>query len=368
MKQLSERERALLVESYKTTGSYVCTARKYKTTSKSVAKWVKRDQKIGNLSTKTNKGRKRKLSEEATSAALKMLLSNTSGGIENITQELVDKGLCTERVSATTLSRSVKRAAVNAGTPIKTQRGPPPKSITEANKKKRLAFAASNSRTSWSKVLFTDRKSFLFKYPGSQVHPVTWVYRGRECKPSAGVYTPNHPRKFNVYGGISKTGVTDLYEVGQEVEGTRFKTARGKEARSICKEEYEHILNVCLLKNGQGIMPGRWKNDFLLQQDGDPAHNSADVIIEKYNSDHDCAIKMLENWPPNSPDLNLIENVWAWVDAEVSKLGCSTFEEYKQAVRDTFGSITKQHLGHLYDSMTDRIKAVIINQGEKTRY
>ena len=43
-----------------------------------------------------------------------------------------------------------------------------------------------------------------------------------------------------------------------------------------------------------------------LQQDNAPAHNS--ILSKTWFSENE--LEILENWPPNSPDINIIENVW----------------------------------------------------------
>ena len=42
-----------------------------------------------------------------------------------------------------------------------------------------------------------------------------------------------------------------------------------------------------------------------LQQDNAPAHNS--ILSKTWFSEN--GLEILENWPPNSPDINIIENV-----------------------------------------------------------
>lgn len=73
-------------------------------------------------------------------------------------------------------------------------------------------------------------------------------------------------------------------------------------------------------------------------------------------------------WPPNSPDLSPIENVWAYVDAKVQALGCKTFAEFKQAVLHELKSVPPQMLKKLYASMTNRVEVVLREKGGKTRY
>lgn len=77
---------------------------------------------------------------------------------------------------------------------------------------------------------------------------------------------------------------------------------------------------------------------------------------------------MLNNWPPDSPDLNLIENVWGYVQGRVEAKGCETFDLFCKAVLAELKAVPKSILANLYSSMPKRISKVIKSRGEKTGY
>jgi hypothetical protein len=54
--------------------------------------------------------------------------------------------------------------------------------------------------------------------------------------------------------------------------------------------------------------------------------------IKKLNGKKGSSVLLMANWPPNSPDLNPILNLWGIVISKVNALGCKTFEEFKEEV------------------------------------
>ena len=92
-------------------------------------------------------------------------------------------------------------------------------------------------------------------------------------------------------------------------------------------------------------------------------------IIKAWNSKHHgVKVSLLVGWPGNSPDLNPIENLWAWAQAEVDAMGCKTCQEFKKCVSSTLKNVPKKLLGSLVGSMGKRVRACIENEGYKTKY
>ena len=73
-------------------------------------------------------------------------------------------------------------------------------------------------------------------------------------------------------------------------------------------------------------------------------------------------------WPPNSPDLNPIENLWGWMEAEVDSLGCKSFNAYSEAVLRQLATAPRTLLRSLVNSMPRRMAEVIRLKGGKTKY
>ena len=364
MKGLSEERRWRIILVYERIGSVSKTAQECKCTRATVLKWLKRYNETCTVDAKRSPGRPTAVPVGAGLKAAKLLAGGQHGGAKQVAMALQSQGHTRTAVHKTTLIRAARREAKGAGTPLVVRRGPPPQGLTAETMDKRLKFARKNRTRDWAHVMFSDRKRFYFKYPGHSVRAVRWELVSAEHGRGE-VWTPNNPKSYNVYGGITKHGVTRLHEVaGTTGRKSVYKTVGGQTGRNITADEYRDVLEQTLLPGGEAALGRQW----VFQQDGDPAHGHARDVLKPWKLAHRSRVSLLGEWPGNSPDLNLIENVWSWVQTNVDKKGCSTFEEFKQEVCDQFAAYPQSMLTRLYNSMPKRLDEVIKKGGRRTKY
>jgi hypothetical protein len=365
MRAISERRRYDVLNFWEQTGSVRAAALKAKVAYGTAWRWVSRWKSTQRMVELPKTGRKRALNTAAAETAKELLLDGAWSGGAAIGRELHLRGLTSKPVHGTTVIRAAKAVAASQGDPIRVFRGKPVKALSPATLAKRLAFANAQKHTHWRSVVFSDRKKFMFWYPGSMVKQVAWVRKG--SKPVAKV--SSHPLALNVYAALTPKGLTAVHVVaGTSKHTTTHTTKQGKPARNITAGEYQEVLSKTLLPEGSRLMGGALGSAWVFQQDNDPTHKAAPQIVQAYNKAHGSSISVLPNWPPNSPDLNPIENVWSYVQRKVHARGCSTFEQFKQAVIDELAAVPQRYISNLYTSMPKRLMAVINNKGDRTRY
>lgn len=363
--ELQDEYKWLAISAWKRSGTIRAAARETGLSYCAVYRWVKRYQANLPLTALKRKGPKRLVSTEAARKARELLLSNECHGAKDAARALHSLGLTNKLLSASTILRAAKRQAVLDGVPIRAARGRPAKRLTPDTMAKRLAFAIFNRRRAWKRVMFTDRKKFLFFHPGCKVKPVVWL-SGKGGRQETRV---NRPQALNVYAGLTVHGLTSCVIVaGSDKHKSTYTNKKGQPARNITAKEYRDVMIKTLLPEGQRLMSGAGLSSWVYQQDNDPTHRAASLIVQSFNRGHGTHIEFLPMWPPNSPDLNPIENIWAYVQRRVYAKGCKTFDQFKTAVLEEMASVPQQVLAHLYTSMPKRIARVIETGGGKTKY
>lgn len=328
-------------------------------------RWITRHSKTGGVKQQPRTGPKRVLSTAGAEKARELLLSGTWSGAAAVGRELHRLGFSSRPLHASTVIRAAKKAATSCGVPIAAYRGKPVKQLSASTVAKRLAFAKTHANTDWSTVVFSDRKKFMFFFPGAKVKRVTWCEKGTRPVAKAS----SHPLAFNIYAALTPHGVTGVHVVaGTSKHTSTHTTKQGKPARNITAGEYQEVLTKTLLPEGCKLMGGALGSAWVFQQDNDPTHRAAPQIVQAYNKAHGSSISVLPKWPPSSPDLNPIENVWAMVQSRVLEEGYETFEEFKEAVVHELKHLPQDTITNLYASMKERIDLVITMEGGRTGY
>ena len=192
----------------------------------------------------------------------------------------------------------------------------PPKSmpkLTDANIKKRISFCYTilKHKDIVPYIGFTDESRFCM---GNDCKWV-WVKRG-EYNEKAYVQREKFPISIMVWGMIAFGYKSKLLFI----------------ENTLTAEGYIKLLDDNSIIDDAISCFG---DDFKFQQDGAPAHTSKKAK-EYLSSKCDTII----NWPPNSPDLNVIEMIWAIMKATLSDVRPKTADEFKLQVAEVWHNIS----------------------------
>jgi len=112
-------------------------------------------------------------------------------------------------------------------------------------------------------------------------------------------------------------------------------------------------------------MKEKYGPEVVMQEDNAPWHTAK--IIKAYLGNKNVNRLV---WPPQSPDLNPIENLWKHIKDIIAnrRHKVKNNKEMKQALREVWPTIDKEFLLKLCDSMPRRWKACLKNKGGATKY
>jgi len=367
MTQLTPQERSIIAYLRKQGRSVRSIASEIGCSTATVQRWIGLSGQGRGVVRKPRVVRRRLLDDAAAQKAVQLLTSDEVGGARFAAAQLFTEGHVSRAPSRQTVVRAAKHAARKAHDPLEFCRSVPKKGLTEATKKKRVAYCRANAKRNWSRVMFTDRCKFHFRFPGSKVRQGRWVKQSQ--KAGERVFTPSHAQCYNVYGGITVHGTTKLIPVaGTDGQTTRYHNQKGERAKNITAEEYRVVVGEHLLPAGEGLFSSHGVRSWVLQQDRDPTHTAARPAVRKYNALRLSCVEVMSDWPGNSPDLNPIENVWGIVLDKVQKQGCSTFSEFKRAVNREFEHLDRQVVKHIFESVPKRMQQCLASGGDKIDY
>jgi len=208
--------------------------------------------------------------------------------------------------------------------------------VREPNRVKRLAFAKKCiiTKDTFDDVIFTDESSVWLE------QHARLCFRRKNCLPK---YKPKvkHPYKVHVWAGISRRGRTQLLIF-----------------TGIMKQDFfvEEILHRCLLPFVLSAYPDHHR----YQQDNDPKHTSlyAQIYLDKVGIYH---------WPtpPESPDLNPIEMLWAEMKGFLrKKVKPRNKDELVNGIKTFWKTVTIEKCNKYIDHLYKVLPVVVTRNGQ----
>ena len=101
-----------------------------------------------------------------------------------------------------------------------------------------------------------------------------------------------------------------------------------------------------------------------LKQDNAPAHNL--ILSKTWFSEKGLEIR--ENWPPNSPDINIIGNFWSLLNKRVFQRHPKNIEELWAFCEEEFERILLEYIQNLYSSIPERLNKVVQCNGKNIKF
>lgn len=308
-----------------------CSKKGFDVSSGEVSKIYKLYKETGRVCTnKVRSGRPRKLSK----ADSRYLCQQSKRNRFMTAKDLAHVPLFQSRnISPRTISRELNKNGLKARALISKPK------ISEKNMRVRLKFCKAHKSWSdeeWENIAFSD-ESTLFSEKTGKVY-IRRTIKEKNMPLFAPKETHHGGKEVLVWGYITSNGVGPLVRVEGRLDG----------------EYYFRLIKENL------TLAGFRDGSIIWQQDGAGPHRYAPL----HQWFHKNGIQTIE-WPAQSPDLNLIENVWAYIRKELFKVNKNIRTKqdlWKETLR-IWHMIPDDYIRRLYRSLRKRMKEVIDNKG-----
>jgi len=107
-----------------------------------------------------------------------------------------------------------------------------------------------------------------------------------------------------------------------------------------------------------------YEKDDILIQDNAPIHK-AKATVKLLEDNIICYVS---DWPSQSPDLNIIENMWSVLKRNLWKSRTKNIDELCIACQEEWSSIPNSYITALFSSIPRRLADVIHNNGSNCKY
>jgi hypothetical protein len=211
--------------------------------------------------------------------------------------------------------------------------------LTAAAKAKRIQFCEYHihNNSHFRTTIFSDESKFQL---GPNMMKM-WRRPGEEGEDVRAPQTTHHP-SLMVWGGVGWNFKTEIVFLEETIDANVY---------------ISQIIDCSNLKEDADRAFGE---NWELMQDNAPPHIARYTITELTMR----GIKLLERWPPYSPDLNIIEVVWAVMKRRVSTRNPKTLEELQEIIQEVWNNLSYTTINSLVNSMQSRLQKIIRNQGE----
>jgi uncharacterized protein (DUF2267 family) len=251
-------------------------------------------------------------------------------------------------VSPDTVRRALRGAGLGA---IEKPKKP---LLSVKNVRKRLEWCKAHldwTIDDWKRVVWSDETKINRFNSDGRVW--AWIRDGELLKPRHEKVTVKHGGgSIMIWSALTYAGTGWMCKIDGNMDKTLYK--------EILEDDQDRTIDFAAKELGLR------RDQMVFQHDNDPKHTSN--LVKEYLQDQEYQVM---EWPPQSPDLNPIENMWRLLKIRLNEYDSppkGTQDLYERVTKVWYDVIKKDECQNVIESMPRRIRECIKRKGYWTDY
>jgi transposase len=304
-------------------------AKYVKCSIRQVKYWAKRYVETGTVDDHNGAPRKRATTPNQDAKIIQTVEAHNDETLSQLQQRINKQGVTCSRA---TLHNRIKEDGLKSGVAMRKPL------LTPRHREQRLAWAQDHKEHDWNSTLYADSTTML-----------TWAYKKKfwyRVGNRRVIRTIKLPTTLHIHGSFSSKGFGQLY---------CYTT-------SLTAKLMKRIYTTTVLPTAQNMFGARKRKWTLLE---DNCKRQQSNLCKKWKADN--KVDRMP-FPPNSGDLNPIENVWGLIKNKLSYNRLTSVTALKRAFKREWKLLPTSYAQELCDSMRRRVDAVAAAEGDYILY
>lgn len=222
------------------------------------------------------------------------------------------------------------------------------KRLSRVNVEKRLKYCHAHMATDFTQVVFMDAKDLYLYYDKAGYTHHCWQSINNPPPP----VQLSNPFVFRFYAAVGLGFKSKLHFVHPSPdEGTK----QHKSKLSYTSVDYIKMMEGlgAEIKQHYGGLKYQIIQDHARQHSSQASKNAMQQMGMSFQTD----------FPPQSWDLNIIENVWGILDGQLLHMNANTGDGWRSAIKTAWGQVQQDSIDELVKGMPERIHQIMGNGG-----
>lgn len=195
----------------------------------------------------------------------------------------------------------------------------------------------------WGKWIFSDESQIVI---GNNNKVYVWRKADEKFNPQLVCPAPRRRLSIMIWGCVCFQGVGTLTDVQGNINAKKYLQIIENNIWPVIARHFPN-------------------NDYIFMDDNAPVHR-AKIVKDYVNNNNINTTK----WPAQSPDLNIIENIWLHLKRvlETRVNVINSQQDLMAEIRTVWENIPLNYIRNLYNLIPGRLKEVIRMKGNLTKY